>query len=488
MKRPSGAGLAAAALGVLFLGYTTIRAARIPFTHDEALTANVWIEAGPLAILTFDGPGPANNHMLNSLLAGACQAVFGRIPLALRLPNLIAHAVFLFASWRLLARVAGRWTALAGFVLLNGNPLLLELFGLARGYGLALGFLASAFLCAVHALETVEIRPRWEAACYALLVCGVFAQLVVLDIFAAVAATFAVLRLVRQVSSPAEGGMRRIVRESVPGAAASLFLLLTAVPIVAAMLRSGALYAGGTTGLWHDTVGSVVWISLLNLPASFDHATRIGIAVGLAGLVGLAGYGLVRPRAGARPFFGLLSFLAGACLIVEAQHLFLGGRYPEDRVATVFLPLFVFAVAAACGAAPAPFDRVVVPAFGAVGVLAFVLFARRATLGRSDLWWFDMDNVHMLEDVDRLRLGRPGAFQPVRLSIDWLFEPSLNWYRQTEEFGFLAPVSRDGPLEAADYAFVRQEDEAGLVRRGYLVLTRYQATGNVLLQPPASGR
>jgi hypothetical protein len=487
MKRPSRAGLAAAALGVLFLAYTTIRAARIPLTHDEALTANVWIEAGPLAILTFDGPGPANNHMLNSLLAGACQAVFGRVPLALRLPNLIAHTVFLFASWRLLSRVAGGWTALAGFVLLNGNPLLLELFGLARGYGLALGFVAPALLCAVRALQAAEIRVRDEAACYALLVCGVFAQLVVLDLFAAVVATFAMFRLVGRMRAPANGGLW-ILRESLPAATASLFLLSTAVPIAVTMQRSGALYAGGTTGLWHDTVGSVVWISLLNLPASFDRATRIGIGVGLAGLIGLAGYRLVRPGAGSRPFFGLFSFFAGVCLIVEAQHLFLGGRFPEDRVATVFLPLFVFAVAAACGAAPAPFDRAVVPVFGAVGLLALVLFARRATLGRSDLWWFDMDNVRMLEDVERLRVSRPGAFHPVRLSIDWLFEPSLNWYRRTEEFGFLAPVSRDGPLGAADYAFVRLEDEAGLVRRGYRVLARYQATGNVLLEPPASGR
>jgi hypothetical protein len=121
-------------------------------------------------------------------------------------------------------------------------------------------------------------------------------------------------------------------------------------------------------------------------------------------------------------------------------------------------------------------------------MLAFALFARRATLERSDLWWFDMDNVRMLEDVDRLRLGRPGAFHPVRLSIDWLFEPSLNWYRQTEEFGFLAPVSRGGPLEAADYTYVLGGDEAALVRRGYRVLALYPATGNVLLEPPASMR
>jgi hypothetical protein len=488
MRRPSAPGLAAAAFGFVCLAYTTIRAVQIPLTHDEAITANVWVAEGPLAILTFDGPGPANNHMLNSLLSGACQAVFGRVPAALRLPNLMAHAVFLFASWRLLSRVGGQGVALAGFVLLNGNPLLLELFGLARGYGLALGFVAPALLYAVRALVSAEIPLRMEATCYALLVCGVYAQLIVLDIFAAVAATFVVFRLVRHVRAPAEGGLRRIARESIPVAAASLFLLATAAPIVVAMQRAGALYTGGTAGLWHDTVGSVVWISLLNLPSSFDRATRIGVGISLVGLTAIAGYRLARSRTDTRAFLGLFSVLATLCVTIQAQHLLFGAKFPEDRIATVFLPFFVFAVAAACGAVPAPFDRAVKPAFGVVGILALALFARRATLERSDLWWFDADNVHMLEDVDRLRVSRPGAFHPVRLSINWLFEPSLNWYRQTEEFGFLAPVSRDGPLEAADYTFVLAQDEADLVRRGYRVLARYPGTGNVLLEPPATMR
>ncbi|MGZ6971828.1 MAG: hypothetical protein ACXVID_09205, partial [Thermoanaerobaculia bacterium] len=222
MRRPYGPGLAAAALGALFLSYTVIRAVRVPLTCDEAFTGNFWVDPGPLAALTFDGPVRSNNHLLNSLLAGACQAVFGRTPFALRIPNLIAHAVFLVVSWRLLSRVAGKGVALAGFALLNGNPLLLELFGLARGYGLALGFVAPALLYAVRALEGPEISSREEAACYALLVCGVLAQLIVLDVFAAVAVTFAAFRLVRLARSREEGWLRRAARESIPVIVASL--------------------------------------------------------------------------------------------------------------------------------------------------------------------------------------------------------------------------------------------------------------------------
>lgn len=478
--------VAAVVLGSLFLGYTVIRAVRLPLTHDEAFTANTWIARGPLAILTFGGPGPANNHLLNSLLAGACQAVFGRIPFALRLPNLIAHVVFLVASWRLLSRVAGKGAALAGFALLNGNPLLLELFGLARGYGLALGFVAPALLCAVRALETEEIRLRDEAACYALLVCGVFAQLVVVDVFAAVAMTFAAFRIARLARAPVQGCLRQAARESRAVVLASLFLLVTAMPILLRMRRAGELYAGGTAGLWHDTVGSVVRISLLGLSPSLARAALAAVAIGFAALTVLAAYRLARPLDGGRVFLALFSVLVLLCATVQAQHAFGGARFPEDRIATVFLPFFVFALAAATRATPAPVDRLAESAVGAAGLLALALFARRANLSRSDLWWFDGDNVHMLEDLDRLRVRRPGAFRSVRLSINWLFEPSLNWYRRTEEFAFLAPVSREGPFVPADYAFVLREEETEAVLRGYRVLSRYPGTGNVLLEPPAA--
>lgn len=485
MKRPSGPGLAAAALGALFLTYTVIRAIQLPITCDEALTGNFWVDPGPLAALTFDGPVRSNNHLLNSLLAGACQAVFGRTPFALRIPNLIAHAVFLVVSWRLLSRVAGVGVALAGFALLNGNPLLLELFGLARGYGLALGFVAPALLYAVRAFEVEEIPLREEAACYGLLVCGVLAQLIVLDVFAAVAATFAVLRFVRLTRSRAEGRLRRAARESIPVALASLFLLATAMPIIVCLRRSGALDFGGTVGLWYDTVGSVVRISMLNLSPSFVRATLAALGIALALLAALAAFRLARPKAGGRVFLALVSILVILCATIQTQHAFFGARFPENRIAIVFLPLLVLALAAACGSTPAPLDRLAGVAFGVVGLLALALFARRANLWRSDLWWFDMDNVHMLEDLDRLRVSRPGAFHSVRLSVTDSLEPSLNWYGRTEEFSFLAPVSHDGPFRAADYTFVLGQDEAEAVRRGYRVLARYPGTGNVLLEPPA---
>jgi hypothetical protein len=227
---------------------------------------------------------------------------------------------------------------------------------------------------------------------------------------------------------------------------------------------------------------------MLNLSPSFIRATLAALGTALAALTALAAYRLVRPKAGGRVFLALFSILVSLCAAVQAQHVFFDAKFPENRIATVFLPLLIFALAAACGTTPAPLDRVARSVFGAAGLLALALFARRANLSHSDLWWFDADNVRMLEDLDRLRVSRPGAFHSVRLSVTDSLEPSLNWYRRTEEFSFLAPVSHDGPFRAADYTFVFRWEEAEAVRRGYRVLARYPGTGNVLLEPPPSAR
>jgi hypothetical protein len=63
------------------------------------------------------------------------------------------------------------------------------------------------------------------------------------------------------------------------------------------------------------------------------------------------------PGAGGHVFLALVSILVILCATVQVQHAFFGAKFPENRIATVFLPLFVFALAAACRTIPAPLDH-----------------------------------------------------------------------------------------------------------------------------------
>src|SRR5437870_8199974 len=83
------------------------RAATFPFVHDESLSYATFTWA-PMFGLT------ANNHLLNTQLMRWCANVFGPSELALRLPNLLAHSVYLVCGLLLLKRLEHPALRIAG--------------------------------------------------------------------------------------------------------------------------------------------------------------------------------------------------------------------------------------------------------------------------------------------------------------------------------------------------------------------------------------
>jgi hypothetical protein len=128
------------------LGYSTFRAYHLSFTHDESLTYS-FVAGDPL------WRGTANNHPLNTRLMTWMYRWLGQLEWHLRLPNVLAHVLYLTFGLLLLGGLRSLWTKALGFALFNLNPFLLDFFGLARGYGLALGLsMASLFF----------LRKAWD--------------------------------------------------------------------------------------------------------------------------------------------------------------------------------------------------------------------------------------------------------------------------------------------------------------------------------------
>lgn len=120
-------------IGASIFGYTCLRAYSLSFTHDESVTCLNFASSTIEDILTFNGPSPSNNHLLNSLLVKASASLFDPKEFFLRLPNLIAHILYLCASFLILQRLKSPLIGLGGFVILNSNPFLLDFFSIARG-------------------------------------------------------------------------------------------------------------------------------------------------------------------------------------------------------------------------------------------------------------------------------------------------------------------------------------------------------------------
>lgn len=121
-------------VSILLFIYVSYRAHNLSFTHDESLSYTI-IRGDNSKIYT------ANNHLLNTVFMASSSYLFGESEFALRLPNILSFALFLAGLFLVLRKSENKWIAMACGSLILLNPLILEFFSLARGYGLSMGFL-----------------------------------------------------------------------------------------------------------------------------------------------------------------------------------------------------------------------------------------------------------------------------------------------------------------------------------------------------------
>lgn len=157
-------------IAALILVYAGLRAIRLSFTFDEAATYFFFISSKVFYTIDFTD---ANNHLLYTLLARLFSEFGGTRELVLRLPSLIGLVLYLTFSWKIFDRFFGRAAGLAGFLVLNLNPYVLDFFSLGRGYGLALGLeMAALYFFLVYLDSARGGRPDSEPPLEASLLAG----------------------------------------------------------------------------------------------------------------------------------------------------------------------------------------------------------------------------------------------------------------------------------------------------------------------------
>ena len=451
----------------LFL-YVALRAVLVPFTHDESFSFLVTVGRSFRAVFTLDSTELANNHLLNSILARACGVLFGPSAWALRLPNVLAFGVYLWACLALSRRLASPFLAAAGFVLLTTNPFLLEFFSLQRGYGLGLGFFAAA----LHFALRIEERPDRRAS---ILLAGCAGSLAIVANLAFVVPVGA-LALVA------------FVRNFPPTRSEALAFLGPPLVLAAALGRRvlvlrqrGQFYAGGSSGFWRDTVGSLVDSSLAAGPHHDLLAAwvRSGIAALFAGaLVVLA----VRPGGRRSRLLEIPWAVAAAAAAWSiAQHALLGTPFLVDRMGIFFVPLLALVAAGTCDALAAsrrPSARAAGTALvAALALSSAVSLATAANLDRTTKWGYDADVTRAVADLGRLHERRPGR---VHLGGSWILEPALNFYRVTGNLTWLDPVGRREDSGLCDALYVCPEEVRLVPSGSFTELVSYPTTGNRL--------
>jgi hypothetical protein len=480
---------AAVAIGIAGTGFLLFRAQALSFTHDEALTYLHAIRPGIGRLLAFGYPN-ANNHLLNSVLGWGSYQMFGHAEWALRLPNVLAFGLFVFATYRLLSRRIRPALVVPGLLLVVCNPFQLDFFALCRGYGLALAFTLLALDFAASSLEdpaqsTLASRKANSVSAGVCAALATFANLAWLNFTLALAVVIGAIQFVRARRDPTAGSFLR--DWVLPQLGTAITLIAVLLPIVTKLRTEHALYLGGDTGFWSDTVGSLIEGTLYAQPyaPSALGPLAVAVAAALVATTGIAFAGAARggPGSSRETALAMLGILGVCVASSQIQHQLLGKNFLIDRTALFFVPIFALLVIFCCDTldGPTSLRRAGNITAGVFAALATLHTALALNTSRTLTWAYDADTKRMLDDLVAFVAERNTPPRPLSLGAEWLHQPAVDFYRERNGLDWLAPMTRRGFDRRHDFYFYLQDStDPEIARIPMQPLQQYPQSGHVL--------
>ncbi len=340
VQAPWAARMVVMASAALLLAYTVLRAIHVSFTWDETWSYIHYVVPREYFQTAFDAMG-ANHHLLNVWGMIAADSLFGNSELALRLPALLAHAVYLYATARIALQARSSVVAIMGFIVLNAHTYLLDFFALARGYGLAIGFMMLSLWWATRYLNGGR-RLKWLVLAMLAAIFSALANLTMVNYLLALAAGFTLFIVVPFL----RGNDRPVLRQLWAVAQAVCVGLAATLPIAIPLAKGDSLYFG-CDSFWGCTL--VTFSDRLLYFQHYGVATAPHVAFAVVLLLPLVCVGLALLAAFRSGWWrNLRPMLFGAVVLITCvgasfmQDLLLGTPFPQHRTALFLLPLFLF--------------------------------------------------------------------------------------------------------------------------------------------------
>lgn len=471
-------------LSILSLLYSVYHALFINITYDEAVSFSLYAVTPLSDIVSMKIPS-ANNHILNSILMRIFAFLFGKSVFVLRLPNLIAHFVFLTYLFLVLKKVNNSLLRVASFCLIAFNPFFLDLFTVARGYGLSLACVAAAMY---YFIRWAKNKSNTSLILHIIaLFFAIMANLNAIVVFISfyIVSNIVILNntdLVKKRKLFVFAGLCYLIAAFV-----SFAVLYTAVK---KLIITGQFYYGGEIGLINDTLNSVIYESIAYYSAS-EIALQL-ISVVLTVFILLSGIMLFviliknRREALNNFFFIFTALFFIYCLGLLILHFIFGALFPISRTASLFLLLLlfmcVFLLNNILSYKLGKGILITVSVFIIVLIIPnFVLSIDRNYINE---WKFDADNLRMLSDVKVLISEEIKTGNKIVLGTSWEMSPSLNFYIYTLKLNYIKCVGNRIPWDdnIVDYVFVRKRDINKMLMNGRKPLKYYYDSGNLLMK------
>lgn len=466
------------------LAYTVTRAVLLSLTPDEVSTLQTF---GAKFIIYPESYNvmSANHHWLNSWLMFFSRSVFGDNEFAFRLPNLLAHAAYLLFTARLMLLLRKDIFAVAGFILLNVHPYLLDFFSLARGYGLAFG----AFAAAIFFLYRFISERSNKQLVFTLisLSLAVLANFTFLNIYL-IAGGILILFCIREMRLE----KRKIFRQL------AIIILFTAglfafiLPHLFNLKNANALFAGSTE-FWEGTVRTICDGLLYDMPYKGENVLRSCLPSIIISLVILITCNILvvirkqwrEPAMILTLSLGIIFF--GSLLIMFMQHVILNVPYPSQRYGLYLFVLFIFAFVAALSTLR--ISKIITTSFAFLLILPVCFHMFSCANVNYVLEWRGSGNVN--EMMKRIIEDRKNSADPERyvtMCSDGEASTTISGLQGTWNLYWVINTGwwTYEPMEEADYHIVSKRFAPYRNTSGWKMLDTFPVSGNALYIDTAS--
>lgn len=468
--------------GIIF-SYVAQKAWLASFTHDESYTYNRYVHTAFMDILSYKN-SYTNNHLLNTLLMKYSEMLFGSSEFALRLPNLLA-LLLSFIYVYLLFRNRSIILQISVVVFLFTNAALLDIYGLARGYGISAGFMIIAVYHLIRMFDSKRVIHTVLFHIASLL--AVLANFTMLDFYVAALLTFNLVHFYNA---------RFVLKTRFSPYSINKLNLLMLVPVLIILyepVRRVITYNhfdfGGSQGFMSDTFAAILDTFLVNTQLSGITAQIIKIVL-LITLFIPPVIIAIQAYSKRTDFFEnnkslifINSVLVLIFIEVILQHWLFKTDYLVGRFALFLFPLMVLNIAFLINSVlQYHLNDVLLPFCAVFALLSSVHLYRHADLYSCAEWGYDSETKTAMQFLQESYNNDTTHNVPLKMSVNWLFEPTVNFYRQTHDMNWLLPVDRKELPLNSDYCYIFKTDLDTLKLGQYKVIFSSDKTNTLLIK------
>lgn len=471
---------------VLVIVYVVVKASVTSFTHDESYTYLHYVHISFMKIISYN-PAVLNNHILNSLLINYFELLFGNSELALRAPNIIALIIYLLFTFLLLKDLKQILT-LSIFILMFSNPYLLDFFGLARGYGLSIGFMMMSLYYLIQTFQEDNQRNQILVNVGAFL--SVLSNFALINYYVAALITYNIIKLLDFIVNPDNVNKKyNILRINKFHIISVVFFIAVLYEPFRKILKLDLINVGGNTGFIADTVGSLIRKTFYYTPISGTTIEILKVVVLLPVLISLLII-LINILKSNKEFISnnkpllIVNFIL---LLISfetiIQHHLFQNNYLMGRFALFLYPLFILNIGFLLKYFLSKRYKYITKSI-AIGLTVLWLFnlSLNVSLKSYAEWRYEMETKKAFKTLLTYHEDNNLPKSDVKLGINWLFEPTINFYRSVWEIDWILPADRNGLNESDNYYYTFREELKPQILQDSKIIFKSKNIGTILLK------